>query len=175
MALSSCSFWWDLAWTLSIRSFSTDKWSIWRMCEREKNKISIFYGKSWKIFYTNIHTFIALSINLESQDGRGGSCDICSGFDPSPSSILIVTLYTDAAPVFLPKTCWLKDMKKENFENTFHCEHSFISLYYFFYFILGRWAKYKLNIILPNRKYQVFCWDVSLFLHQVSPSLSNQH
>lgn len=59
-------------------------------------------------------TFIALSINLESQDGRGGSWEICSGFDPSPSSILIVTLYTDAVPVFLPKTCWLKNTRKEH-------------------------------------------------------------
>lgn len=55
-----------------------------------------------------LFTFIALSINLESQEGRGGSWDICNGFDPSDSSILIVTLYTDAEPVFLPKTCWLK-------------------------------------------------------------------
>lgn len=50
---------------------------------------------------------MALSINLESQAGRGGSWDICRGFDPSDSSILMVTLWTDAVPVFLPKTCWL--------------------------------------------------------------------
>lgn len=50
-------------------------------------------------------TFIARSINLESQAGRGGSWEICNGFDPSDSSILIMTLCTEAVPVFLPNIC----------------------------------------------------------------------
>lgn len=51
---------------------------------------------------------MALSISLESQAGSGGSWEICRGLEPSDSSILMVTLWTDAVPVFLPRTCWLE-------------------------------------------------------------------
>lgn len=51
---------------------------------------------------------MALSINLESQAGSGGSWEICNGLEPSISSILMVTLCTGAVPVFLPRTCWLQ-------------------------------------------------------------------
>lgn len=75
--------------------------------------------KSWLYTHTSTqpnlllsHTFIALSINLESHAGKGGSWDIWSGFDTSDSSILIVTLCTDAVPVFLPNTCWLETLKE---------------------------------------------------------------
>lgn len=53
-------------------------------------KISIRLKDLWR--RSILITFIALSINLESQAGSGGSWDICNGFDPSDSSILIVTL-----------------------------------------------------------------------------------
>lgn len=124
MAFSSCSFWWDRACTLSIKSFSTDRWSIWRMitgkqtllnCKTFVQQVILLYSLCYtaNTLIGNIKlTFIALSINLESQAGRGGSWDICNGLDPSDSSILIVTLCTDAVPVFLPKTCWLEKQRK---------------------------------------------------------------
>ena len=60
---------------------------------------------------------MALSTNLESEAGKGGSWKICKGLEASFSSILIVTLWTDAVPVFLPRTCWLK--RKKNIKNFF--------------------------------------------------------
>lgn len=63
-------------------------------------KLLILLSKKLKIL-----TFMALSINLESQAGSGGSWEICNGLEPSISSILMVTLCTGAVPVFLPRTC----------------------------------------------------------------------
>lgn len=61
---------------------------------------------------------MAFSTNLESEAGKGGSWKICKGFEPSFSSILIVTLWTDAVPVFLPRICWLKRKNIQFFSTT---------------------------------------------------------
>ena len=68
-------------------------------------------------FKCRTSTFMALSISLESHAGSGGSWDIWSGLEPSDSSIRMVTLCTDAVPVFLPNTCWLKEEKRERHVN----------------------------------------------------------
>lgn len=67
----------------------------------------------------NPHTFMALSISMESQAGSGGSWEICNGFHPSVSSILMLTLCTDAVPVLRPSTCWLEEQSMMS-----HCYRS---------------------------------------------------
>lgn len=55
---------------------------------------------------------MALSTNLESEAGKGGSWKICKGLEASLPSILIVTLWTDAVPVFSPKNLLTKEKKE---------------------------------------------------------------
>lgn len=138
---------------------------FWAICQHQT-----ILANTYDVVKTFIlPTFIALSINFESQAGRGGSWDICNGLDPSVSSILIVTLWTDAVPVFLPKTCWL-----EKQQNTFEMDECIHKRVFFFEKSVFS-MRGQSTILLPHRERKVFCRNVSLFLHQVSPSLPNQH
>ena len=110
---------------------------------------------------------MALSISFESHAGSGGSWDICSGLEPSDSSIRMVTLCTEAVPVFLPNTCWLKDEKARERNINRRAYQTIIE------FQIKH--IHECVLLLPDSEGEVFGSMVPLHLHQVPPALPNQH
>ena len=113
---------------------------------------------------------MALSISFESHAGSGGSWDIWSGLEPSDSSIRMVTLCTEAVPVFLPNTCWLEDEKQER-----HIKRESFPKYHIIIDIQIKHIYNECVLLLPDGEGEVFGSMVPLHLDQVPPALSDQH